>query len=387
MPRSYLDHAATTPMVPEAVEAMARELGRIGNPSSPHGSGRAARKVVEESRESIAERLGASPGEVLFTSGGTEADNLAVKGAYWAQAARGRRGVVTSGIEHHAVLDAVGWLAQATNAEASYLPVDRHGHVEAASIAAAVDQRTAVVSVIWANNETGAVQPVRAVAEAAARSGALSHSDAVQAVGHLPVDFSGSGLDLVSIAAHKLGGPRGVGALLVGREVELTPLAHGGGQEREVRSGSVDVAAVAGFAAAVRVATDRLAEEGARLHALRDDLIARVQVAVPDAVLHGTLTRSATLPGIAYLGFPGCPAESLLLLLDAAGVDCSAGSACTAGVFRPSHVLVAMGCTDVEASSALRFSLGHTSTAEEISTLVAALPEAVRRARAAAAFA
>jgi cysteine desulfurase len=377
--RAYLDHAATTPMLPEAVEAMSRELTRVGNASSLHGSGRSARRVVEEFREAIAARLGARPAEVVFTSGGTEADNLAIKGAFWSR--RDRRGIVTSAVEHHAVLEPAGWLAQAAGAALTVVPVDGTGTIERAALQEAVTGETGLVSVVWGNNEVGTLQLVAEVAALAAEHGALSHSDAVQAVGHVPVDFAASGLDLLSCSAHKLGGPYGIGALLVRREVALTAVLHGGGQERDVRSGTVNVAAVAGFAAAAEVAVGRLTAETHRIRELRAALIEAVRTAVPDAVLHGPAHTEGALPGIVNLGFPGCAAEDLLLLLDAAGIDCATGAACSAGVAAPSHVLLAMGLGEAEARSSLRFSLGHSSTAADIETLAAALPEAVRRAR------
>ena len=387
MARTYLDHAATTPMVPEAVEAMSRELGRLGNASSLHESGRAARRVVEEARESIAAQVGAQPAELIFTSGGTEADNLAVKGAFWSPAQQRRTKLVISAVEHHAVLDSVAWLAQTYGATAELVGVDDQGRLDEDALAAAVDDVTALVSVMWANNEVGTRQPVEQAAAVAADHGALSHSDAVQAVGHLAVDFGRSGLDLMSFTAHKLGGPYGVGALLARREVRLTAVQHGGGQERDVRSGTLDVAAVAGFAAAVEVAVRDRAREEARVRALREDLFTAVATVVDDVVLHGTLDPAGSLPGVTNLGFRGCLADSLLMLLDAAGIDCSAGSACSAGVSQPSHVLTAMGIPDPAARSAVRFSLGHNSTSADVQALVAALPAAVRRARAAAALA
>ena len=283
--RTYLDHAATTPMVPEAVEAMTRELTRVGNASSLHGSGRAARRIVEESREAIAARVGARPAEVIFTSGGTEADNLAVKGGYWSRVAKGRDGVVTSTIEHPAVLDSVEWLAQDEGAKVELVGVDRVGRIDLARLAEAVTETTAVVSVMWANNEVGTVQPVAEIAGLARDRGAISHSDAVQAVGHLPVDFAASGLDLLTFTAHKLGGPYGIGALLARRDIVLTTVQHGGRQERDVRSGTLDVAAVAGFAAAVDLAVGRQVIETARMQALREQLVAEVRAAVPDAQL------------------------------------------------------------------------------------------------------
>jgi cysteine desulfurase len=386
MTRIYLDHAATTPMVPEAVVAMTEELTRVGNASALHGSGRAARRVVEDSRELIAARVGARPGEVIFTSGGTESDNLAVKGAYWGRRDPDRRRVVTSVVEHHAVLDSVAWLAAAEGAEMDLVPVDGQGRVDLAAAERLVDRRTAVVSVMAANNEVGTRQPVRQIALLAAAVGAVSHSDAVQAVGHVPVDFAASGLDLMTFTAHKLGGPYGVGALVARRETALTSVQHGGGQERDVRSGTLDVAAVAGFAAAVEVAVADVVAEETRLRELRAELIAAVTAAVPDVTLHGATVAEDALPGITNLGFAGCSADSVLMLLDAAGIDCSAGSACSAGVSQASHVLTAMGVAEADARSSLRFSLGRSSTRADVHALVAALPEAVARARAAAAF-
>ena len=379
----YLDHAATTPMYPEVVEAMTRMLTRVGNPSSLHGSGRAARRVVEESREMIAAAVNARPSEVVFTSGGTESDNLALKGAFWSarSADPARTGLVSSTIEHHAVLDSLGWL-RSTGADVHLCPVDAAGRLAPDDLAAAVSNKTALVTVMWANNEVGTVQPIERVVAAAAAHEILVHSDAVQAVGHLPVDFGTSGLHLLSFAAHKLGGPYGVGALLARRDVPLTSLQHGGGQEREVRSGTLDVAAVAGFAAAVEVAVSGLTVESARVRALRDRLITSARIAVPDAVLNGSPAGSADgLPGVANLTFPGVEADAVLMLLDAAGIDCSTGSACSAGVSQPSHVLLAMGRSEASARASLRFSLGHTTTSADIDRLGAALPEAVRRAR------
>jgi cysteine desulfurase len=387
MSRIYLDHAATTPMVPEAVEAMTRELTRVGNASSLHTSGRAARRVVEESREAIAAQVGASPTELIFTSGGTESDNLAIKGTFWSGAEVGRRRVVTSMLEHHAVLDSVGWLGHSASAEISCVGVDAAGRIDLSALAAAVDARTALVSVMWGNNEVGTLQPVRQIAAIAGEHGATSHSDAVQAVGHIDVDFAASGLDLLTFTAHKLGGPYGIGALLARREVRLSPLLHGGGQEREVRSGTLDVAAIAGFAAALEAATRKRVEEERRVRQLRTELVNSVLAAIPWAVPYGPTTERDRLPGIANIGFPGCSADAILMLLDSAGIDCSTGAACSAGVSQPSHVLLAMGYSEGDARSALRFSLGHSSTLGDVRALAAALPEAVKRARAAAAFA
>jgi cysteine desulfurase len=387
MSRIYLDHAATTPMIPEAVEAMTRELTRVGNASSLHASGRSARRVVEESREAIAAQVGANPSELIFTSGGTESDNLAIKGAFWSGAEARRRRVITSTVEHHAVLDSVAWLGQSASAEVSYAPVDSAGEMDLSALSELVDSLTALVSVMWGNNEVGTLQPIRQIAAAAAEHGAISHSDAVQAVGHLEVDFAASGLDMLSFTAHKLGGPYGIGALLARRELQLAPILHGGGQERDVRSGTLDVAATAGFAAALEVATKKRAEEEGRIRELRTDLVNAVLAAVPWAVPYGPTAEGDRLPGIANIGFPGCSADAILMLLDAAGIDCSTGAACSAGVSQPSHVLIAMGCSASDALSALRFSLGHSSTPADARALAEALPDAVRRAKAAAAYA
>jgi cysteine desulfurase len=387
MSRIYLDHAATTPLVPEAAEAMTRQLTKVGNASSLHASGRSARRVVEEARESIAAHLGAHPTELIFTSGGTESDNLAVKGAFWSGAEVGRRRVVTSAIEHHAVLDSVAWLDRSVLAEVSYVPVDAAGRLDLETLAGTVDADTCLVSVMWANNEVGSLQAIPQIAAVAAEQGALSHSDAVQAVGHIAVDYAASGLDLMTFTAHKLGGPYGIGALLARRELRLAPILHGGGQERDIRSGTLDVPAVAGFAAAVEVAARQLKQEERRIRDLRANLIGSVLAAVPVVVVHGPSSESDCLPGIANIGFPGCSADAILMLLDSAGIDCSTGAACSAGVLQPSHVLLAMGYSESDARSALRFSLGHSSTLADVRALAAALPEAVERARAAAVYA
>ncbi|QWC84840.1 cysteine desulfurase [Nocardioidaceae bacterium] len=381
---AYLDHAATSPVRPEVADVVARHLGDVGNAASLHGSGRRARRIVEESRELIAHHVGARPGEVVFTSGGTEADNLALKGAWWAtrHAAPAPRRVLVSAVEHHAVLDPASWLERCEGALVEPLPVDRDGVVDEAAFAEAVaGGGVAAASVMWANNEVGAVQPVARLASLARRHGVGLHSDAVQALAHLPVDFTASGLDAMTLSAHKVGGPHGVGALVVRREAHLSPLLHGGGQERDLRSGTVPVPLVAGFAAAVEAAVTTRELESARLATLRDDLVSGVRAQVPDVVLNAE--GAPRLPGVAHLSFPGCEGDSLLMLLDAAGVECSTGSACSAGVPEASHVLLAMGRTEAEARSGLRFSLGHTSTAADVAALAGAIGAAVERGRAA----
>jgi len=385
-PTVYLDHAATTPMVAAAVEAMTAHLADVGNASSLHASGRRARRVVEESRETIAQALGCRPGEVVFTSGGTEADNLAVKGLYWSRRAVDpvRRRILASSIEHHAVLDPLDWLAEHEDADLELLPVDDLGRLDLAALTASIERdpaTVALVSIMWANNEVGTVQPIADVVAIAAAHGIPVHTDAVQALGAVPVDFATAGVDAMTISGHKVGGPLGVGALVVRREIELTALVHGGGQERDVRSGTLDVPAVAGFAAAVEVAVKEQADQAARLTALRHRLVDAVRRAVPDAVLNGD--PEDRLPGNVHFGFPGCEGDSLLMLLDARGIECSTGSACSAGVPQPSHVLLAMGRDADAARSSLRFSLGHTSTEADVDAVAAALGPCVERARAA----
>ena len=386
---TYLDHAATTPMLGEALNAYVAAARDVGNPSSLHAAGRCARRLVEESRERIAAALGARPSEVIFTSGGTESDNLAVKGVFWAQrsASLNRHRVVASAVEHHAVLDAADWLGRHEGAAVSWLPVDQTGRVDPAALDELVERyadEIAVVSVQWANNEVGTVQPVPELAGIAASAGVPFHTDAVQAVGQIPVDFAATGAAAMTITGHKLGGPVGVGALLLGRDVACTPLLHGGGQERDLRSGTLDAPGVAAFAVAVELAVANQQEYAKRIGALRDDLVARVRAAVPDAVVNGN--REQRLPGNAHFSFPGCEGDALLLLLDAQGIACSTGSACSAGVAQPSHVLLAMGADDDRARSSLRFTLGHTSTAADVDALIAALPAAVERARRATAW-
>jgi cysteine desulfurase len=382
---AYLDHAATTPLTGAALTALTRELARTGNPSSLHGSGRRARRAVEDARETIAAAVGAHPSEVIFTSGGTESDNLAVKGLYWSRVAEEprRRRILCSAVEHHAVLDTVEWLERHEGAEVAWLPVDSEGIVDLAALEAELSRdpgSVALVTVMWANNEVGTIQPVRRIVELAHAVGVPVHSDAVQAFGSLPVDFKESGLDAMSISGHKIGGPVGVGALLLGRSVKLTPVQHGGGQERDVRSGTLDTASIAAFAAAAEAAIAVRPDEAARIASLRDRLVDGVRECVPEAVLRGA-PGDRRLPGNAHFTFPGCEGDSLLFLLDLAGIESSTGSACTAGVPRPSHVLLAMGLDEETARGAQRFSLGHTSTEADVDALLAALPEAYSRAR------
>ncbi|MEU0377756.1 cysteine desulfurase family protein [Streptomyces cyaneofuscatus] len=383
---AYLDHAATTPMLPEAIEAMTAQLSVTGNASSLHAAGRRARRTVEESRETLADALGARPSEVVFTSGGTEADNLAVKGLYWSRRdADPRRTRVLAGpVEHHAVLDAVDWLAEHEGATVDYLPVDRYGRVHPEDLREAILRNpddVAMITVMWANNEIGTIMPVRELASVAAEFGIPMHADAVQAFGQLEVGFAASGLAAMTVSGHKIGGPFGIGALLLGRDHTPVPVLHGGGQERHVRSGTLDVPAIASFAVAGRLAAEGREHFARRVGGLRDDLVAAVRHAVPDAVLGGDPDPAGRLPANAHFSFPGCEGDSLLLLLDAQGIGCSTGSACTAGIAQPSHVLLATGTDPDLARGTLRFSLGHTSTEEDVKALAQAIGPAVERAR------
>ncbi len=382
----YLDHAATTPMLPAAIEAMAAALGTVGNASSLHTAGRLARRRMEESRETVAAALGARPSEVIFTAGGTESDNLAVKGIYWARsdADPRRRRIVTCAVEHHAVLDALTWLAEHEGAEITFLPTEPDGSVTAAALSAALQEHddVALVSVMWANNEVGTIMPVDKLAAVATEFGVPMHTDAIQAVGQIPVDFAASGCSAMSVAAHKFGGPTGVGALVLRRDTLCVPLTHGGGQERDVRSGTPDVAGAVAMAAAARIAVDQLEANADRLRGLRDRLIEGVLAAIADVVVNGS--RTARLPGNAHFTFRGCEGDSLLMLLDANGIECSTGSACTAGVAAPSHVLLAMGAEPAAARGSLRLSLGHNSVDADVDTALRVLPGAVDRARQAA---
>lgn len=381
---AYLDHAATTPMLPEAAAAMTAQFAVTGNASSLHAAGRRARRTVEEAREALADALGARPSEVVFTAGGTEADNLAVKGLYWARrdADPARTRVLASPVEHHAVLDAVHWLAEHEGAQVEYLPVDRYGRVHPDAFREAIEQgpeNIALATVMWANNEIGTVMPIAELAAVGREFGVPLHSDAVQAFGQLDVRFGDSGLAAMTVSGHKVGGPYGIGALLLGRDQSPVPVLHGGGQERHVRSGTLDVPAIAAFAVAAVLAAERRERFATEIGGLRDRLVAAVLREVPDAVLGGD--PDGRLPANAHFSFPGCEGDSLLLLLDAQGIECSTGSACTAGVAQPSHVLLATGTDPRLARGTLRFSLGHTSTQADVDAVAAAIGPAVARAR------
>ncbi len=375
--RVYLDHCATTPLVPEAREALLAGLEAVGNPHATHTAGRRVRALIEEARESLAEALNAHPLEIVFTASGTESDNIAVLGAGQRE---GRPRVTTSPIEHPAVARACAHLA-GSGVDLDVVPVSSDGHVDLDAAAELVGERTALVTVQWVNNEVGTVQPVDRLAAIAHAHGAWAHSDAAQAVGHVPVSFRDSGLDLVSVAGHKVGAPVGIGALLISRQVSVTPVSFGGDQERAIRSGTLSAPLVAALAAAVRRGVTRQPEEAGRLHRLRDELVAGIRERVSGVSINGTAPVSSA---VASVTFTGVRAADLQFLLDRAGIDVSTGSACHSGVVQPSDVLIAMGRTLQEASSTLRFSLGWTSTSADVDRVLEALPPLVAQARAAA---
>ena len=375
-------------MLPAARAAWLAASEHLGNPSSLHASGRAARKVVEESRESIAADLMTRPSAVIFTAGGTEADNLAVKGLYWQrQQVLGKREplrVLASAIEHHAVMDPVAWLGEHEGASIEWLRVDHDARVSTTAIAEslAAASNVALCTVMWANNEVGTIEPVDRIAELCREFGVPFHTDAVQTLGQVPMNLGALGADAVTISSHKIGGPFGVGALIVNPVTGFTPVMHGGGQERDIRSGTLDAPAIAAFAVAVRNAVEHQVEHARHLRQLRNALVKGVLATVPGAVLNGDpdLLDGGRLPANAHFSFPGCEGDSLLMLLDAAGVDCSTGSACTAGIPEASHVLLAMGVDERTSRASLRFSFGYPSTAADVDRVIAALPGAVDRA-------
>ena len=391
MNRVYLDHAATTDVLPAAIDVMVEQMRAGGNPSSLHATGRDARATVEHARERIARAIGCDAAEVIFTSGGTEADNLAVKGMYWKrrEADPVRRRILVSSIETHAVEETCGWMQKTEGAIIDWIPVDSQGLVDPENVRELIAQNpadVALVTVMWANNEVGTVQPIQDIAAIASEYGIPMHTDAVQAFGAVPVNFRNSGVDTMAISGHKIGGPMGIGALIATRAAQLTPVLHGGGQERSVRSGTIDAPAIAGFAEAAAHVIEHLEEESARIAALRNELIAAVQAVIPQAHLSGIDPTTEAFPGEkrlpanAHFTFEGAEGDTILFLLDMQGIQTSTGSACNAGVTRPSHVLLAMGLDEDTARSAQRFTLGHSSTGQDIARLLTALPEAYAQA-------
>jgi len=374
----YLDHAATTPMVEDALIAMTAQLARLGNPSSLHTHGRATRKTLEDAREVIAIEVGCLPSEVIFTASGTEANNTALKGLYWQGRDNGRHVVVISAIEHHAIIDPAHWLQEHEGAEIITIPVNADGVIDLDFLSLLIATRgneIAVISVMHSNNETGVLQPIRKVVEIAGEIPV--HTDAVQSFKKTPLSFSQLGVYAMTLSAHKIGGPLGIGALILRRAVEIPALLHGGGQEREIRSGTLNAPAIVAFAAAAKSKH----YDVAHVASLRDSFIAGLSAAIPDATINGI--SSDRLPGIVNVTFPGTQSDTLLLLMDGQRVSCSTGSACSAGVHEASHVLLAMGHNEVSAQSSLRFSFGATSTYADCDFVVSVLPDVITRGRAA----
>ncbi len=371
----YLDHAATTPMFDAAIEAMNSSLRKLGNPSSLHTEGRSTRKDVEDARESIAKVIGCQASEVIFTGSGTEANNAAIKGLFWHS---DKKVILISSIEHHAVLDPAHWLAEHEGAEIIEIPVTVSGVIDLDFLKKVVKERAseiALISVMHSNNETGVIQPIADVVKIA--GDIPVHSDAVQSFTKVPLSFKDLGLFAMTISGHKVGGPLGIGALILRRAVEIPPLLHGGGQERDIRSGTLNAPSIVALAAAVKADL----YDAKKVESLRDSFEAGVTSLRPDAVINGK--GAPRLPGISNITFPGTQSDSLLLLMDSEKVSCSTGAACTAGVHRPSHVLMAMGLTDVVSQSSLRFSFGSTNTTEDVAYALSVLPTVIERGLAA----
>jgi cysteine desulfurase len=380
----YFDHAATTPMSKAAIEALNQQIGQLGNASSLHTQGRSVRKAVEEARESIARIAGASPSEIVFTGSGTEANNLAIKGFYWKRLGEdsARNVIVISAFEHHAILDPVEWLEEHEGAHVIQVPVTRDGVVDLEALRDIVDHnraKIAVIAIMHSNNEIGTIQPIKEVVEIA--GDIPVHTDAVQSFGKVEFNFDQLGVTSATLSAHKIGGPLGVAALILQRGIDVTPILHGGGQERDIRSGTLNAPAIVSFAAAAQDAELHRVQRYAELRTMRRYLIEAIRAVLPDIWVNGDIEPS--LPGIANITFPGTESDGLLLLLDAEGIASSTGSACSAGVPRPSHVLLAMGLSERDARSSLRFSIGTSNTRSEIDHLASVIESVVDRARAA----
>jgi cysteine desulfurase len=371
----YLDHAATTPIFDVAVKAMTDALIKVGNPSSLHTEGRSTRKDVEDARESIAKSVGCLPSEVIFTGSGTEADNAAIKGLYWKS---GKKLILISAIEHHAVLDPARWLVEHEGAELIEIPVDKNGVLDLDFLKSFIAKRgaeVALISVMHSNNETGVIQPIAEVVKIA--GDIPVHTDAVQSFTKTPLSYKDLGVTSMALSAHKVGGPLGIGALILQRAYEIPALLHGGGQEREIRSGTLNAPAIVAFAAA---AASKIYDAN-QVNELRTRFEAGLRMSAPDAYINGV--DAQRLPGISNVTFPGTQSDSLLLLMDSEKVSCSTGAACSAGVHRPSHVLLAMGHNEITAQSSLRFSLGANSTAADVDFALSVLPKVIERGRAA----
>jgi len=387
MSRVYLDNAATTPISEVALQAFIEQSRQLGNPSSLHTYGRKVRKDVEEAREKLAGLIGCHSSEIIFTGSGTEANNLAIKGAYWHrnQGGKQRNVIVISAFEHHAVLDPARWLEDFEGAELVEIPVTREGFINLAELRNVVLERhdeIALISIMHSNNEVGTVQPMEDISKIAQEFKIPHHTDAVQSLGKVPLSFKELGLFAMTISAHKVGGPIGVGALILQKGIDITPILHGGGQERDIRSGTLNAAGIIAFVAAAQSAMRDLESNAVKISALRKKLVAAIQAEISDATLNGVL-EGATLPGIANISFPNTESDALLLLFDAEGIACSTGSACSAGVQEASHVLMAMGLSEKEARSSLRFSLGTGNSDSDIEYLQTCIKRVIDRARAA----
>jgi len=387
MSRVYLDNAATTPISEVALQAFIEQARQIGNPSSLHTYGRKVRKDLEESREKLATLIGCHSSEIIFTGSGTEANNLAIKGAYWHrnQGGKQRNVIVISGFEHHAVLDPARWLEDFEGAEVVEVSVTKDGFVQLPQLKSLVADRhdeIALISIMHSNNEVGTLQPIAEISAIADEFQIPLHTDAVQSLGKVPLSFKDLGLFAMTISAHKVGGPIGVGALVLQKGIDITPILHGGGQERDIRSGTLNAAGVISFVAAVQSAMRDREATAEKVSALRKKLITAIQSEIPDAKLNGVLD-GPTLPGIANISFPNTESDALLLLFDAEGIACSTGSACSAGVQEASHVLMAMGMSEKEARSSLRFSLGTGNSDSDIEYLQTCIKRVIERARAA----
>lgn len=375
----YLDHAATTPMNPAAIEAMSNALAIIGNPSSLHADGRAARKYVEDARDLLAKHIGCSQSEIIFTGSGTEANNIAIKGIYWQRNfEKARPVIITSAIEHQAVLEPAQWLAEHQGAQHIALAVTEDGVISLDELQLLINEHgdsIALISIMHSNNETGVIQPIADVVEIAGEIPV--HSDAVQSWGKVPFSFKELGLFAASLSGHKVGGPIGIGILVLQRGIDIPALIHGGGQEREIRSGTVNAPSIVALATAI----DKSTYSSHDVSSIRHSFERAIANAIPDAVINGS--TADRLPGISSVTIPSALNETLLLLLDSEKISCSTGAACTAGVHRPSHVLEAMGLDEDSVMSTLRFSFGATSTLDDVDTVIAALPSVVERARSA----
>ena len=371
----YLDHAATTPMVSASLDAMNASLKKLGNPSSLHTEGRAARKDVEDAREAIAKAIDCQPSEVIFTGSGTEADNAAIKGLYWKS---GKKVIVISAIEHAAVIDPAEWLEAHEGAEIARIPVDKDGLIDLNFLRELIAHRRseiALISIMHSNNETGVIQPIAEVVNIA--GDIFVHTDAAQSFTKVPLSYKELGVTAMTLSAHKVGGPLGIGALILRRAMEIPALLHGGGQEREIRSGTLNAPSIVAFAAAVQANH----YDAKKIETLRKNFEEGVAKSVGDAYINGM--SASRLPGIVNVTFPGTQSDSLLLLMDSEKVSCSTGAACSAGVHRPSHVLLAMGHSEVSAQSSLRFSLGATTTEADVDFALSVLPKVIERGRAA----